>query len=211
MARERGTMPNRQLVLGLLLLCATPAWADEPTFTLTPYAGYLLGPNVETDTSKVRIRDSRDVGLRLDFPYRGNALWRLVYARSNTRLEQRDATSGNLQDSFNLRVEYLQLGGIGYFETGRTSQYVSSTLGLTHYTPNVASISSETLLTLSLGLGAQLALNKQWGLEAQGRLLLPVQITGGSLFCGPGGCRLELSGQSSLLHAELSAGVSFRF
>lgn len=40
---------------------------------------------------------------------------------------------------------------------------------------------------------------------------MPINTYGGGLFCGSGGCNIGVSGGSSLLQADITAGLVMRF
>ncbi len=205
-------MPGRWMLLMVCALCA-PALAAQETFTLTPFVGWVFGGTVETRDGRLRIREAADYGVNLDLPYRGSrsTRLRLSFTTYDTTVEEKADLGDTSRALFDMRVDHYQLGGTKVISEGRLQTYGLGTFGVTHFSPRDANYSRETRLSMHFGLGMQTMLGKHLGLNLQGRLLLPFNDYSGSLFCGSGGCTAAISGASSLLQADITAGVVMRF
>lgn len=187
-------------------------------FVVTPYAGWVFGGKASTLDGDLRIRESADYGFNLDFPYQGSKTVRMRFSYStyDTTVEERIALTGEVNELFDLRVDQYQLGGTKLIsDHGRLQTYGLGTFGLTHFAPHnsrtATRYSSETLFSMNFGVGMDVMLTKRLGLNLQGRLLLPFNYYGGSLFCGSGGCNIGISGGSSLMQADVTAGMVVKF
>lgn len=179
--------------------------------SLTPFYGYQFGGRASTYEGEIRIKDSENMGVTLDVPYTGNTTIQLLYIYQDTSLQFTNKYTGITRDLFDMSVQYFHIGGTAEVAKGATTSFVSGSLGATYFDPDKAGISSETLFSLSFGMGLLKEINKRIALRFQGRLLIPIQYAGGSMFCGSGGCSIGLSGGTSILQGDVTAGVVIRF
>ncbi len=198
--------------MALFALCA-PAVAAQPAFTVTPFSGWVFGGVVDTRDGRLRIREAADYGINLDLPYRGSRdiRMRFSFTTYDTSVEEKTDLTGASRVLFDMRVDHYQLGGSKRIGEGRIQTYGMGTFGVTHFSPRDSAYSSETRLSMHFGLGMETRLGKHLGLNLQGRLMLPFNDYSGSLFCGSGGCTLAVSGGSSLMQADITAGLVMRF
>ncbi len=207
------SLDGRGLVVGVLFVLCTPAMAAQEAFTITPFTGWIFGGTVNTRDGQLRIKETADYGVNLDLPYRGSHTTRMRFSFStyDTTVEEKADLSGMSRDLFDMRVDHYQLGGTKVINEGRVRTYGMGTFGVTHFSPRDSGYSSETRFSMHFGLGMEMMLSKRLGLNLQGRLLLPFNYYSGSLFCGSGGCNIAVSGGSSLMQADITAGLVMRF
>ena len=199
-------------ILGAVLFLATPAMAAEEKITITPFTGWVFGGSTSGTKGEYRMKDTNNYGVNVDVPLKGSRTTkvRVSYTGYETTVQERIYATGVTTDKFDMRVDYYQLGGTKLLSEGKVQGYGMGTFGLTHFSPN-AGYSSETLFSMTFGAGVDMMLTKHLGLNLQGRVLLPINFASGSLFCGNGGCNIGLSGGSSLLQADVTAGLVMRF
>ncbi|MCF6211436.1 MAG: outer membrane beta-barrel protein [Gammaproteobacteria bacterium] len=201
------------LVFGVLLVLCAPVLAAQERFTITPFTGWVFGGTANTRDGRLRIKETANYGVNVDIPYRGSHTtnMRFSFSTYDTTVEEKMDLSGVSSDLFDMRVDHYQLGGTKVINEGRIQTYGMGTLGVTHFSPRDSSYSSETRFSMHFGLGMDVMLSKHLGLNLQGRLLLPFNYYSGSLFCGSSGCNLAVSGTSSLMQADITAGLVMRF
>lgn len=217
MAKRR--VLTRGVVSVLACLLSAPLLAADEKVIITPFAGWVFGGKANTFDGDLRIQETADYGVNLDFPYKGSKTirMRLSYSTYDTTVEEWISTTGETNELFDMRVDQYQIGGTNQIsESGRMQTYLLGTFGVTHFAPRNSrdpnvNYSSETLFSMNFGLGMDVMLTKHVGLNLQGRLLLPFNYYGGSLFCGNGGCNIGISGGSSLLQADVTAGLVMKF
>ncbi|MGD8594729.1 MAG: hypothetical protein PVF82_18025 [Gammaproteobacteria bacterium] len=197
------------LLMTTLLSMNFAAFGRE--IALTPFYGYQFGGRASTYNGEVRIKDSENVGFTLEIPYTGTTTMQLLYIYQDTSLQRTDKYTAKTEDLFDLSVQYFHLGGTAEVAKGSTTSFVSGSLGATYFDPDKSGISSETLFSLSFGMGLLKEIHKNIALRIQGRLLIPIQYGGGSLFCGNGGCSIGLSGGTTILQGDVTAGIAVRF
>jgi hypothetical protein len=201
---------QKKIVLMTALLSMSFA-AFGREIALTPFYGYQFGGRVSTYDGEARIKDTENYGFTLDVPYTGTTTLQLLYIYQDTTLQYTNKYTGLTRDLFDMTVQYFHLGGTAEVAKGTTTSFVSGSLGATYFDPDKSGISSETLFSLSFGMGLIKEIRKNIALRFQGRLLLPIQYAGGSMFCGSGGCSIGISGGTSILQGDVTAGVVIRF
>jgi hypothetical protein len=195
----------------LFILCAINFPAIAKDIALTPFYGYQFGGRASTYNGEIRIKDSENMGVTLDIPYTGTTTLQLLYIYQDTSLQRTDKYTGRTEELFDMSVQYFHLGGTAEVAKGGTTSFVSGSLGATYFDPDKSDVSSETLFSLSFGMGLLKEINEHIAVRFQGRLLIPIQYGGGSLFCGSGGCSIGLSGGTTILQGDVTAGIAIRF
>jgi hypothetical protein len=203
------TQTKIALLITLLSMSFT-AFGKE--IALTPFYGYQFGGRASTYDGEVRIKDSENYGFTLDVPYTSTTTVQLLYIYQDTSLQRTDKYTGITEDLFDMTVQYFHLGGTAEVAKGGATSFVSGSLGATYFDPDKSNVSSETLFSLSFGMGLLKEISKNIDFRVQGRLLIPIQYAGGSLFCSSGsGCAAGISGGTSILQGDVTAGIAIRF
>ena len=138
-------------------------------------------------------------------------MFELMYSRQETELIQRDLL-GVPEKLFDMSVEYLQGGGLIEFHQIQAPvvPFVSLTLGATHFNPDSQTVGSEWRFSSILGGGFKIMPSGRIGIRAQASLLMTFLDTGGSIFCGGGGCSLGFFG-AGMTQGDVSAGLTVAF
>lgn len=179
---------------------------------ITPFYGYQFGGSVNTTEGELRVKDSEVMGFTFDVKASSKATIQFYYSNQDSVLEVRRNSTGVTEDLTDLSVQYYQIGGTSEISSSqKTTSFVSGSLGATYFKPDDSRFSSETLFSLVFGLGVKRMINKSIGFNVQGRLLLPIQYAGGSLFCGSSGCAGSVSGGTSIVQGNVTAGLVVRF
>ncbi len=205
---------SRRRSLRLALLCALLATATAAAAggSLTPYVGWVFGARAQGANGELRLREASSRGLRLDIPYAGSR-WRslrLGFSRYHTALDEYP-DAGPRRRRFDLRVDDLRLGGTTTLDAGWLRSYLLGSFGLTRFRPADPAYDSETLLSFALGLGLRKDLGRRGFIDLEGRVLMPLNVDGGSLFCAGGQCDLQLRGDAVFTQGEVGLGMGFRF
>ena len=195
----------------LVLLTVSNFSAFGKGIALTPFYGYQFGGRASTDNGELRIKDSENYGVTLDIPYTSTTTVQLLYIYQDTSLQRTDKYTATTEDLFDMSVQYFHLGGTAEVAKGATTSFVSGSLGATYFEPDKSGVSSETLFSMSFGMGLLKEINERVALRFQGRLLIPIQYGGGSMFCSSGGCAISVSGGTTILQGDVTAGIAIRF
>ena len=208
----------RILALGILtttvLADAAIAADDELSVELTPFGAYRFGGtfNVEGTSESYKLEDSSSFGLILNFPYRDNTQWEILYSRQETDATFSGATINDPVVDVDLQV--LQLGGT-YQGTGDTVRpYFAATIGGTRVRSRSGGDKSDTFLSGSIGVGLLFKPDSRLGLRIEARAYGTLMDSDTELFCQTGPdlniCAVRVKGDL-LSQIETLAGVVFRF
>jgi opacity protein-like surface antigen len=205
----------REMLLGaaLIVLAAVPA-NGQARVEITPFIGYQFSGDVEGYYGEVNIDDDVSYGAILDYTVRRGAQLELSYSRQDTRAAFRPYAAGDIE-SMDVAIEYLQAGGLAEVQKGKARPFVSFTLGATHISTDATSfqgrsIDDEWRFSMVLGGGVKIFPGERVGLRLQGHLLTTFLDSGGSMFCGTGGCSVGLFG-AGILQGDVSGGLTIAF
>jgi opacity protein-like surface antigen len=199
----------RILALTIGLLCAFPASLAMAFDGLefVPFVGYRFGGSFDDERSgdSLDVDEQGNWGFAISTPATPSSRYEFLYSHQDSRLSDR----ANPQDTFDLDIHYLQLGGTVDVSQQGLIPFFSGGIGMTHMSPGRSGFSNETRLSLSLGGGIKWYPTDQLGIRLEMRGYGTLMDTSGSLFCD-GGCELELS--SDLFpQFETNFGLIFRF
>jgi hypothetical protein len=109
-----------------------------------------------------------------------------------------------------LDIDYFHLGGTYIWNPKRDLRpFIQATLGVTHFSPDRAGLSSETRFSFGIGGGVKYFFTKHLGLRLDGRALGTLLNSNSAIFCS-GGCTISVSG-STLWQFEGGLGLIFAF
>ncbi|MFV2055662.1 MAG: hypothetical protein ACC707_04305 [Thiohalomonadales bacterium] len=185
--------------------------ASAEGISVTPFIGYQYGGSATADEGEVKFADGENKGLSIEFRNTSLTMIQLLYITQDSTVTLQNNVAGEANGLFDLRTEYYHLGGIKEIVNGNAKTFVSGSFGATYFKPNDSRFSDETLFSISLGFGADLAFTKRFSLILQGRALLPFQSGSGGLFCVGGVCKVHMQGSTSLIQYDLTAGLRFTF
>lgn len=199
----------RSLVLTLSILAmalAAPAQATEiATFIGQRYGGSFKDSNTAANFDLV---DAPSFGLVLDFNQEPDQQIEIMLSRQNTNLKTSGIFTGAPQ--FDLTIDYYHLGGLYMLpKMDHIRPFISGTLGITRMAPNRADLTTENRLSLSLGGGAKIFFNQQFGLRFDARGVFTMLNSDYAVFCS-GGCNIQVKG-SGFVQTEMGAALIMRF
>ena len=200
------------LVLTLLLpLCLIPTPVSAEGIEITPFAGYRVGGEFEdiTSGSTFKLSEEPTFGIVFDKVMAKGSILEFYYSKQASSLRSTD--SGTPDPLFDVDVEYLHVGGKHYLNR-EDGTFLLGTVGATHFSPGTDGLSSETKLSLGLGIGIETPIDRRIGFRLEGRGFATFMDSGGAIFCGgsSGGCTILVS-SDLLWQVEVNAGISFRF
>lgn len=201
----------RALITLLALTTAGPACAQK---AITLYGGARAGSGFEqatTPSADADLRSSGAVSLAFDWPYDASRQLQLLLSHQRTRLELAPTTSTpGAPTELPLRVSYLHLGGINYFE-GQVGQgpYIAGGLGITQLSPRLQGTSSRTRASMNVGLGYHFPIGASLALRTELRGYVTLINSQGSFFCS-GGCVVQIKGDT-LTQVEAMVGLTLQF
>ncbi len=190
-----------------LLLGMSPLLARK--VEITPFGGYQMGGSIEVLAGTLRIKDNWNFGVILDFTLRPGFQIELIYSHQDSELRLKQPLLEPIY-LFDTAVEYFHIGALRELRGEKVRPFVTGTIGLTHFNPKPAGLSSEWRFSGNIGLGVKVLPSERIGLRLQGRLMLPLINGGAGFFVGPGGGYV-IAGGEILVQWDVSAGLILRF
>jgi hypothetical protein len=199
------------VLAGAALLAGAQAVQAQKAITL--YGGARAGSGFEqatTPSADADLRSSGALSLAFDWPYDATRQLQLLLSHQRTRLELAPSATPGVPSELPLRVSYVHLGGLNYFE-GQLSQgpYIAGGLGVTHLSPRLQGTSSRVRASMNVGIGYHLPLGKSLALRTELRGYVTLINSQGSFFCS-GGCVVQIKGDT-LTQVEAMAGLTLTF
>jgi hypothetical protein len=200
----------RTSLLALLCILSSPATGQQRYFTgiqFTPFAGYTVGGEVETDIGSEEsqtfgLKESPNFGFVLNWPSKSPTEWELYFNHQDTAF-----TKGGPD----ITLDTLQLGGT-YLGRGETAvPFFVATLG--GLRAKTRGFDSDYFLSFTVGGGYKFFPSKRIGLRLEARAISTVISSNNAWFCGVDGgatCVVRTSG-NLLWEAQANAGVIVRF
>ena len=190
--------------IAFLTLLASPALAQV---SVSVFGGYSVSEGIENDTSgeRAQVKSGVAFGVSADYDLDWSRQLQLFYGQQNTTLDP-----GGGVPRFDFDVRYLHLGGTYFFDgpIGR-GPYAVGGLGVTHFSPNLSGLSSETKASLNVGFGYLWPLGSTVAVRAEARAFATLLNSSGGLFCS-GGCTVVLRGDS-FVQGQAMLGLTARF
>jgi len=190
--------------IAVLFLLASPAVAQV---SATAFGGYAVSEGIDNDTSGERasVKSGVAFGVAADYDLDSSRQLQLFYGQQNTTLNP-----GGGQPRFDFDVRYLHLGGTYFFDgpIGR-GPYAVGGVGVTHFSPDLGGLQSETKASLNIGFGYLWPLGSAVAVRAEARAFVTLLNNSGGLFCS-GGCTVVLRGDA-FVQGQTMVGLTARF
>jgi hypothetical protein len=209
-ARMHTLIPLRGLAAAAALALAEPACAQK---AITFYGGARAGSGFEqatTPSADADLRSSGALSIGIDWPYDASRQLQLLLSHQRTRLELAPTSTPGAPTELPLRVSYVHLGGLNYFE-GQLSQgpYIAGGLGITQLSPRLQGTSSRVRPSMNVGIGYHLPIGPSLALRTELRGYVTLINSNGSFFCS-GGCVVQIKGDT-LTQVEGMVGLTLVF
>lgn len=176
------------------------------------FGGYMTYSSVYVAEGTLSFNDGFNYGFGLDVPIDRGMFVELNYTHNQTSTRLR-RHNGITEPLFDMNTHYFQVGALYEVKKGSNQKaypYGLLTLGATMFHPQDPKLSDEWFFSVSLGGGGKINLSKSVGLRLQARLLLPLVLSGGGLWCGTGGCGVGVGTWANLVQFDFTAGVFIR-
>jgi hypothetical protein len=180
---------------------------------VTGLYGWQFGGSVDLSTGgSVETKDSDAYGLILSVPIQTpETQIELSYGYQGTALYRQDYWESSESFLFDMGTHYFQLGGLRGVRRDKLMPFGYGSLGATLFDPQEDGLESEWRFSMVLGVGAKFYASERMGLRAQVGMLLPFQWSGGTLWCGSGGCTGAVSVGTTIVQGNVSGGLMYTF
>ena len=206
----------RKTMVLLLFATSGPVLADDPyRFEVTPFAGYRMGGQFETEGGdvEIRLRDSASVGFLVNGDVSDNTEWELLYSNQQTDARVIDGAGGT-EAVVDYDTHTVQLGGTYLFDGESVIPYLAMTIGGTHVRTRAIDEEQDTFLSGSIGLGLRFLPNSRIGIRLEARAYGVIINSSSKLFCSTGPdsnvCAVRLTGDL-VSQVETFARIVIRF
>lgn len=200
-------MTNCVLRLLALITCLLLAPVAAAQVGVTVFGSYSVSEGIENEATgeRVSVKSGGAFGAAIGYDLDSGRELQLFYGQQSTTLDP-----GGGVARFDFDVRYLHLGGT-YFINGPVGSgpYAVGGLGVTHFSPKLNGLSSETKASLNVGFGYLWPLGKTIGVRAEARAFLTLLNSSTALFCS-GGCTVLLSGDG-FLQGQAMLGLTAKF
>ncbi len=209
------------MILGLLCAMALPqtglAQDSEKRFELAGTYSYLWAGSYDLYEGEIYMDDGSTYGGTIDFAFRPDAKIEFAYSFTSSHATFSPYYVGGLNTSSlvnldnDVTIQYFQLGSIYQIPKGKAQPFIGLLLGavLFHPTGTAAglTLSDKWNFAVSLTGGVKVYLSDQVGVRLQGRLLLPMYFSGGSMYVGTGGAGVALGAGIPIVQGDIGVGV----
>lgn len=204
--------PVRTTCNGLLLLLGL-CFADSARgqTDITVLGGYRSSGRFEqvSNDARVDVNDTATRGLVLNIDDRPNSAYEFLYSKQASRLTAMTPVPGT--PLFDIDIEYIHMGGILLKPLNdHARSFFGAGIGLTHFSPGLSGLDSETRPSFSITGGIKFMLNPHLGFRLDLRGYATAVESNTALFCRDGGCVVRFSGDM-FTQFEGSAGITWRF
>jgi hypothetical protein len=176
----------------------------------------MFAGSIQTTDGYIRLEDGPQYGGIFDYQVQRDTWVELSYAylASHASFEPYYVNSGSLLTGFDMDVaiHYMQLGAIHQMPKGDVQPFLGIAAGAAIMSPGASTYQNYNLedvwrFAMSATGGLKIYLSDRVGLRLQGRLLMPVYFSGGSVWFGTGGASVGVSGGIPVLQGDLGAGL----
>ena len=175
---------------------------------ITPFIGYRAGGEFEDANSGTTLDLKEDQSYGLIFSKGAEDALEFSISRQPTKLE----ASGDVSsaDLFDVDVFNYMVGGKKILNR-ESGGFVSGLIGVTHFDPREAGLSSDTRFALGVGGGIDYPIAKNFSFRLEGRGIGTFLDSSGGIFCSSSrGCAMYTD-SNLLLQFEIISGLTFRF
>lgn len=192
-----------------LLIISSDAFAQVEIFG---FGGYEISSDVNVSEGEVIVQSNPNYGAAISFETERNVQAELIWIGQQTTMDFKRA-NGVTEPLFDIGIHYFQFGVIYEFRevsVQKVFPFMSFSLGTTLFTPTNGEYSDEWLFSITFGGGGKFYISKNVGIRLEARLLLPLNFSGGGMWCGPSGCGAVVGTWTSFLQADLTGGILVR-
>jgi hypothetical protein len=192
--------------------------AQENRFEINANYSYMWSGSYNLFEGEIQMDDGATWGGTIDFAFRPDAKIELSYSYTSSHAKFQEyypgsATGSSLKYLDNpLSIQYFQVGSIYQVPKGKAQPFFGLLLGAVLFHPSGEVKGGLTLedqwnFAISLNAGVKVYMSDKFGLRFQGRLLLPMYFSGGSIYAGTGGAGVGVSAGIPVVQGDVGVGV----
>ena len=193
----------------LAILFSSEALAQTEIFG---FGGYMTYSSVAVREGDLQFEDGPNYGFGIDVAIQRGVFVELNYTHNQTSVRLK-RFSGLNEDLFDMNTHYFQIGAQYEFRKSpkqKAFPYTLATLGATLFDAKDPSLTDEWRFSVAFGVGGKFYLSDKFGIRLQTRLLMPLVLSGGGMWCGTGGCSAGVGAWSVIVQFDFTVGVFIR-
>ena len=200
--------PSYLLLILLLPTLLLPAAVNADEYQITPYLGYRVGGEFEHYTTGTTLKLDEGDAYGIIFGKAGEDSLEFIYSVQPTQLNARGPVKSS--ELFDIDVINFMVASKKVLNP-ENGTFVSGMVGVTHFDPDEARLSSDTRFALGASAGLDHRITKGLSFRLEGRAIGTILDSGAGIFCSSsGGCGISAGGDA-LFQFEFITGFSFRF
>lgn len=184
---------------------------EQTPYSITVFSGLRAGGDFDHHTngsqSSLNLDDASTLGLTIAWPFDDKRQGELLFSHAKTQFESTSVQSLNQQD---IAISYLHLGGNVPLHNVNLPFYLTGGIGVTHLSPDLSQLSSETHFSANLGLMSKIALSPRVDFTLGARVYGTFIDADSELFCNDEQCGIKVDSDVWFQH-EVSIGLRYSF
>lgn len=173
-------------------------------------AGYLLNGDVTVAEGDLSFDDGFSYGLGVDIPVDRMMSAELSWTMSTSNVTLYEYL-GPTREIADINIHHFQAGAfIEPEKNKKVSPFGLLSLGAALYAPKESNINEEWRFSVALGGGFKVNISDKVGLRFQGRLIIPMQFAGGSVYVGTGGAGVSVGTWTTFVEGDFMGGLYVR-
>jgi hypothetical protein len=193
------------------------AFAQEKGIELSATYSFMWTGSYNTYEGEIVMEDGATWGGTLDYAFRPDAKIELSYSYTSSHVTfapyynytLTNPAWSNLDNP--LSIQYFQIGSIYQLPKGKAQPFFGLMLGAVLFSPSGTAeginLEDKWNFAVSLNAGVKVYLSEQFGLRFQGRLLLPMYFSGGSVYAGTGGAGVAVGAGIPVVQGDVGVGI----
>jgi hypothetical protein len=176
---------------------------------ITPQFGYQVGAKYNFYNGYLKLTDSEQYGVTLNFPINNYGLQADVFwVMQNAAVRIKDFYDFPRETELSkISVNHFQFGFIQVWQNQDLQPFAGLSGGFTVFSPDDSSYNSSTKFSIGMTGGIKYFFTDAIGIRLQTQLLIPIEW--GGVYIYPGGSSVQAGG--SILQLNFSGGLIFAF
>jgi hypothetical protein len=199
-----------RISLSIVLGLVTFSLSYSQQIEITPIMGYMFGGSIRGYEAEASLDDNINFGGSLGFEVEDLTWAEFTYIRQNSTAHINRYGFFESQRDIEIATSYYHLGMTRESQEGDVTPFGSVSMGFTVFNPKEQGLSNRTFGSMNFGAGVKVKIGEAFGIRLQGRLMVPVAFSAGTLWCGTGGCGLGYASYATMVQGDFSLGFFYR-
>jgi opacity protein-like surface antigen len=193
----------------LLITVSTQTKAQKET-QIFGMAGYMVNSNVTVAQGDLSFDDGVSYGFGIDVGVEREMQAEISWSMSPSYARIHKVAGGST-DLSTVYIHHFQAGALVEPNKKKdVSPFGLITLGASLFSPTEKNTVDHWTFTFALGGGVKIYVSDKIGIRLQGRLLVPMVLSGGSVWFGTGGAGVAVGTYTTIVEGDFSGGIFFR-